>query len=111
MTVSDDDKLTLLQARKLWMPKHREMPEQCVSCPFREGNDAEFQKVLDKLVQSNGGGVADVDRARFLIRKDAARHGDFICHQSVYDENMDLRDKEHYRQCPGASAHYKSGKR
>lgn len=33
---------TLIEARKLWMPRYKEMPEQCISCPFREGNDAEF---------------------------------------------------------------------
>lgn len=100
----------LREARKLWRPKRKEMPEQCISCPFRTGNDAEFKAVLDKLVQANGGGFADPDQARFMIRKELTQMGgDFICHQSVYDKDMNRRDHREHRRCPGASAFHRNG--
>lgn len=107
MTTKKPNKELQRQMRQHWTPKRKEMPEQCVSCPFRKDNDPEFKAVLDKLVKANRGGIADTDAARFMIRKETALMGDFICHQSVYDENMDLRDKSAHRQCPGATKHFK----
>ena len=108
MTTKKPNKELLKQLRQSWSPKRKEMPTQCASCPFRTDNDPEFKAVLDKLVQSNGGGTANTDMARFRIKQDLLQMGgDFICHQSAYDENMDLRDKSEHRQCPGATKFYK----
>jgi hypothetical protein len=35
--------------RKFWMPKRKELPSQCASCPFRTGNDAEFGVIVQRL--------------------------------------------------------------
>lgn len=117
---SNGDRPSLQQMRALWRPKREEMPEQCVSCPFRpagpapDGNDAEFRAVLEKVAESGDietpGGV-DIDFARRTIREDTSRFGDFMCHQSALDpkRGMRERDRSQHRQCPGASAHYRSG--
>lgn len=92
-----------------WTPKRKELSQQCVSCPFGKGNGAEFQTVLDKLVEVNGAGVADPDMSRFLIKKDLKNlGGDFVCHNTVYDEEMKLKDRSQHRQCPGATAFYRA---
>jgi hypothetical protein len=49
------------------------------------------------------------DECREMLPKLGRMGGDFICHQSVYDENMDLRDKSEHRQCPGATKFHKDG--
>jgi hypothetical protein len=94
--------------RKLFLPKLKAMPDQCVSCPFREGNDEEFGEIIRKLAASHnvshGGG--DVAFARELVHSDATKAGDFVCHLSAYTSEMELRPVEERRQCPGATAHF-----
>jgi hypothetical protein len=102
-------KKQMLAARALFRPKHKELPEQCVSCPFRKGNDKEFQAIVDKLAAANGeANPAPLTVVRATIRMDATRVGEFICHHTAYDADMELKDRSHRRQCPGATAWYKS---
>lgn len=101
------------EMRKCWLPKRREMPEQCASCPFREGNDAELGAVLVKLrshFQLAEGPVTQeiIDHARTEVRDDLRFSGDFICHFSAYDlETGARRPDGDARQCPGASAFWR----
>jgi len=44
----------LKNPRALWLPKLKELPEQCASCPFREDNDREFGEVMQRLADSRG---------------------------------------------------------
>lgn len=94
----------------MWKPKRREVSEQCVSCPFREGNDAEFGEVIGKLRKALGmaGEVTDqcVKHARKMVRLDLAAGGDFICHKTAYDAEMKMAGSEHHRQCKGATAYF-----
>lgn len=95
--------------RLQFRPKLRELKEQCVSCPFRDGNDKEFGAICSKLV---GGGTkkkvtkAQVAKARAQIRDEATRLGDFACHCTVYDADMNLKPHSERRQCPGATKHF-----
>lgn len=99
------------QLRQMWSPKRKEMPEQCVSCPFREGNDAEFGEVIKKLCAASGEPMTKTTApiAKFMLREETKHVGDFICHQSAYDKDMNLRDAGEHRQCHGASKHYRGG--
>ncbi len=97
------------QMRQLWTPKRKEMPEQCASCPFRTGNDAEFGLVIAKLCEASGERMTAVtaDMARFKLKLETETLGDFICHQSAYDKDMAMRPPVDWRQCPGATRHHK----
>lgn len=97
--------------RKLWRPKRPEIPEQCLSCPFREGNDAEFGAVLNKLRAASGiagkSTTCDIAFARQGVRDDLSHSGDFVCHGTAYTPDMKPKPKEEWRQCPGATKFFK----
>lgn len=96
--------------RELFRPKFPECAQQCPSCPFRVGNDAEFGEVIRKLRHALGMNEkvtpADIRHARLHIRFDAA-HGDFICHLSAYTPEMSSRPQAEWRQCKGATEAYR----
>jgi hypothetical protein len=96
----------IIAGRKAWMPRMRELPAQCASCPFTDGNDAEFAAVVARL----DGSPAVARFARLKIRQECSLSGEFACHGTVYDQAMRVRPRSAHRQCPGASAHYRSGK-
>lgn len=98
--------------RSLWRPKRPEVKEQCASCPFREGNDAEFGAVLEKIARSHGNTTtitpAVIQHARLKVIADLQFSGDFVCHHTVYGPGMDeKRDPEERRQCKGATAFFR----
>jgi len=96
--------------RALFRPK---LPEgtQCASCPFRQGNDAEFKKVVIALKHSAGlkpkATKRDVFLARLRVRGDVEHRGDFICHRTFYGQDMERLDPALHRQCPGATKAFK----
>lgn len=100
---------TRKELRQMWSPKRKEMREQCASCPFRTGNDAEFGEVIKRLCASAGERMtkATAPLARLRLMEETKVMGDFICHQSAYDKDMNLRAPEENRQCPGATRHYR----
>ncbi len=94
--------------RKLWLPKRPELTEQCASCPFREGNDAELGAVIgklrDKFRVEGPVTLGAIEHARAEVRADLRFSGDFICHFTAYDlETGQRRPTTEARQCPGAS--------
>ena len=93
--------------RDLWMPKRPELGQQCVSCPFRRGNDAEFGVIVERL-NEHFGADGTVEQVRFAVQYDAERNGDFACHLTAYTETMDERPDHERRQCPGATAVFKA---
>lgn len=99
--------------KTLWRPKFCEMPEQCASCPFRIGNNAEFGAVVERLRAAEGivGTLTKkiVGFARTALWMDAVRTGDFMCHCTVYDANMQIRPMADWRQCKGATHVYRTG--
>jgi hypothetical protein len=106
------------QRRKMrgtWRPRLKELPNQCASCPFRTGNDKEFQGVVDRLKEKGIQATLDVPHnvdlsvVRFGIRLGVEAHGDFICHGTAYTKDMELRDRKEHRQCPGATKAYREG--
>lgn len=85
------------------------LPAQCASCPFRDGNDAEWGVVVNKLRKAHGlkpvkPGSHIIKHARKSVRLETAMKGSdqFACHGSAYDENMQIRPAKEHRQCPGA---------
>lgn len=50
---------------------------------------------------------ACIEHARKMIRLDVTGMGDFICHLTAYDSEMEDRPKADHRQCKGATAHFK----
>ena len=99
--------------RKLFLPKLREMPEQCASCPFREDNDEEFGKIIQKLLlmkerREYRGKDLRVQTliARTNIKHEVRDHGEFHCHCSAYDDDMNVKPVHEHRQCPGATKFY-----
>lgn len=99
--------------RLLWSPKLKVMPEQCISCPFREGNDDEFGKICDRLNPelqrlSPKKRALRIEMARFQLREETAHFGDLSCHQSAYNPDMTVKPYREHRQCPGAAKHFVS---
>lgn len=105
--VSVFDVAQVLRARKLFRPKLAELPVQCASCPFREGNDSEFAAVCEKLAVTGGFEAQGVSQVRASVKREVAEHGDFACHGSAYLDGERRDDSEH-RQCPGATQWFKS---
>lgn len=96
--------------RTLWTPKFPECAQQCASCPFREGNDAEFKVIVDRLREKEGLSPAkksQVDFARASIRLDVEKSGDFMCHNTVYDKQGRRAPSTKFRQCVGATAYHR----
>ena len=98
--------------RELFRPKLPELKEQCPSCPFRDGNNAEFGAVVARLRRSFGDDTPvtpfDIGYARIEGRKTAMLTGDFVCHCTAYDKDGKLKPRTEHRQCPGATAMYRS---
>lgn len=96
----------------MWHPKRAECKEQCPSCPFKDGNDTEFGRVLARLKYAEFGDLTitkqDIQFARIRIKLDTSRLGDFSCHHSAYDGDMKLKDQREHRQCVGATAFHRS---
>jgi hypothetical protein len=97
--------------RALWQPKFPAVAKQCASCPFRIGNDKEFGEVIRRLRVKFGMPskvhAEDIRHARFCVRMDA-EHGDFVCHHTAYDGEMNNRPVTDYRQCAGATEAFRA---
>lgn len=99
-----------LKARQLFRPKLPELPTQCVSCPFLEGNDPEWRGLIRRLcakAETVNLGAVSAHRARALIHGEATMNGEFACHNTVYTPEMEMRDRKEHRQCPGATKWFK----
>lgn len=101
--------------RKTFRPKLRQLKEQCVSCPFRVGNDEAFAEVVKKLAAVEGLELKgkrlmrQAFSARMQVLHETQVRGDFACHHTAYDADMKLRPESERRQCPGATAAYVEG--
>lgn len=84
----------------------------CASCPFRKDNDEAFGEVIQKLRTSRGDlspvTPFDIACVRESIRRERRYGGDFLCHATVYDKEMQA-DTSSGLQCPGASEYYRNG--
>lgn len=93
------------------------METQCLSCPFRKGNDAEFGAFMAKIRKLNNVPEPKTEGDKFFatffardkVHKDIATLGDFLCHHTVYTPEMQMTDQEQWRQCPGASVAFRAG--
>jgi hypothetical protein len=96
--------------RELFRPKTQSLSEQCPSCPFREGNEKEFGEIVQRLKAAQGPNpdLASEEHARAVICGEVRHRGDFLCHNTVYDAEMNFRPPGQRRQCPGATAFYKA---
>lgn len=99
--------------RKLFIPKLPELPEKCESCPFRDGNDAEFSVIVARIaVRQTDVPIGKMrlalaaHRARHNIRVQVSHQGEFHCHHTAYDRDMNVRPEREHRQCPGATEFY-----
>jgi hypothetical protein len=102
------------RARDLWKPRRPEAPTQCASCPFRDDNDEAFGAVVKALREKHGITApvrqGDIAIARFNVRLDVTKCGEFACHLTVYDPaTMEERPPGERRQCPGATRFYREG--
>jgi hypothetical protein len=92
-----------------WRPKYKEREAQCASCPFLDGNDEEFAKVVNALRRSRDPDArpatkARVRNARISVRLDVLMgHGDLVCHGTAYGPGMIPAPQKDWRQCPGAT--------
>lgn len=100
--------------RKMWRPRNPELREPCPGCPFVEGNDAEFGKVVRVLRAALGLGgrvTAGILRhARRIALGDIRGRGDFVCHHSAYDvATGERKPASEARQCAGAARLFRAG--
>lgn len=97
-----------------WRPRFPERETQCASCPFLEGNDEQFGKIVNALRAKDAelhgkkppkpASPAIIKRARASVKLDVlCRTPDFACHASVYGPEMKVGDPRDWRQCPGAT--------
>lgn len=100
-------KRPLPNPRQLWRPKREEVAQQCASCPFRHGNDAEFGIIVSKLL-GHPAGQEDIQMTRLKIWHDLRHTGDFMCHCTVYTADMTLRPEADFRQCQGATQAFRN---
>jgi hypothetical protein len=98
--------------REMFRPQMPELSKQCASCPFLAGNEKEFGELVKKLYAKNGRPDVkptpkQVFNARMNVTMEAGMRGDFACHSTVYDQNMEVKPREDHRQCPGATKYFK----
>lgn len=101
-------KEVIVSMRKFWVPRRKELEKQCASCPFGNGNDEELANKLESIFPSHGH-IAEPSVVRERVRQDVYQHAEFHCHQTVFTATGDRKPDEGHRQCPGASAFYRSG--
>ena len=92
--------------RQLFRPKLKELPEQCASCPFKDGNDKEWGDVHKRLAAASGvEKPLDPRISRWKVRDEIINgfSGDFFCHGTAYNYDMTRRPMSEARQCPGAT--------
>lgn len=99
--------------RSLFLPKLPELKEQCPSCPFRDGNDAEFGAIVQKFASLQAHRHIDGEDlraetlvARARVKADVEQMGDFHCHCTAYDDEMNVKPLSEHRQCPGATRYF-----
>lgn len=92
----------------MWLPKLPMLEKPCVSCPFSTGNDKEFSEVVKRLDPSLKGIslIAATAAARINIEEEAKTRGDFSCHHTAYDKEMNIKPIREHKQCPGAARVY-----
>lgn len=108
MPISKRRKPDPLAYRQLFRPKLKELSEQCASCPFRNKNHKAWTAVVNRLAEASGVEPNSPLIARAMIRGEASRFGDFICHCTAYNPDMTLRDPSEHRQCPGATEWFRT---
>jgi|GEM_PF-2100954 hypothetical protein len=97
-----------------WIPRHRELPVACASCPFREGNDAEFAVIVNRLRKHEGlkpvvphGSTVKQVRSKVRVELLMLGTGEFHCHCTAYNEDMTSKPLHAHRQCAGAAEWYR----
>lgn len=100
--------------RKLWQPRRPQLPAQCASCPFHKDNDAEFSVIVNRLRKKEGMKPVvphskTVKEARSRVRLEllCLGTGEFLCHGTVYGEDMTIKPMSEHRQCPGAAKFFR----
>jgi hypothetical protein len=109
----EQDQQDRIEARKLWEPRMDEVPVQCASCPFREGNHDEFGQIVARLHQAANKPPPerfDIGYSRIEVRKTAMESGELACHCTSYTANMGIAPYDQHRQCKGASEAYRAGR-
>lgn len=105
--------MTKKQARKLWLPKFKEVDRQCDSCPFDVSPSNKFAITVGRLLRAIGihrkPTKQEIARARASVMEDVSRAGEFVCHGTAYDKDMKLQPVEKFRQCKGASKFFRRG--
>lgn len=98
----------------MFRPKLKELDEQCPSCPFRKDNPVEFGEIVARLREKHGipgtPHPMDVLKSRMEVRQTGLQTGDFICHCTAYDKDMNEKPASSHRQCPGATAAFRASK-
>lgn len=101
--------MSTTERHPMWRPKFTEVSAQCASCPFKMGNNPEFGEVVNRLRRKDGQAkpatVREVGQARLalMMEFEECGHGDFICHGTAYDRDMNQLPRGSFRQCAGAS--------
>ncbi len=64
------------------------------------------QRLWEKMCRPGRVSAFQVGVSRMEVMLDVAVRGDFACHCTVYDEDMNQNETKDFRQCPGATAYY-----
>lgn len=112
ISTAEIDREIRLKGRQMWIPKLKEVDEQCASCPFLANNDKEFVDVLQRISDHAKRGKickARAEIARLKIKSEMSS-GDFVCRQTVYRKNYASKKPEKdWRQCKGATDYWRAG--
>lgn len=93
--------------RDLFMPRTAELETQCPSCPFLDGNDAEFGGLTSRLL-GRPATLEETSCARANVRQQVSMNGEFVCHNTAYTLDGALKPPDAHRQCPGATKYFKA---
>ena len=95
-------------------PKREACDEACVSCPFREGNDSEWSKLVKRMSEAGHGMMTpwwsekpEILRARIRAMVTAAPQ--FFCHSTAYTKDGATHPPVKFKHCAGAVVWARTG--
>ena len=103
----------LTKLRPRFEPQATERHVACASCPFREGNESQWAKIV-RMLRSAGYATTTpylcADPVKFRRRvKVIGLAGNFYCHTTAYRADGSMAPPREFLQCPGATRWARTG--
>src|ERR1700677_3499474 len=91
-----------------------EVSEACLSCPFREGNDSAWAKLVDRMTEAGHGLTTpwwdeDPSTLRARIKAMVTIVPKFACHSTAYTKDGSTNPPKDFKGCAGAARWTRTG--